>query len=142
MSHSRLTIAFGLLIAAQSAHSIEEYLGRLWDVFPPAAFVSGLIASNREVGFVILNVALVTFGIWCLVWPIARAWPSAAALVSFWCVLEGLNGVGHILWSLLQRGYVPGLVTAPLLLIFTFNLTRVDAARINAARHGRRRAAS
>lgn len=55
MSHSSVRTAFGLLIAAQAAHSIEEYLGRLWEVFPPATFVSGLVSPNRDVGFIKLR---------------------------------------------------------------------------------------
>ena len=38
-------ITFWLLILAQAAHSIEEYVGRLYDVFPPARVVSGLISA-------------------------------------------------------------------------------------------------
>jgi len=36
------------LIAAQACHSAEEYSGRLWEVLPPAALVSGLFSSNRR----------------------------------------------------------------------------------------------
>ena len=43
---SRITVGFGALVAAQLAHSIEEYRGRLWESFPPAAFVSSLVSSN------------------------------------------------------------------------------------------------
>jgi hypothetical protein len=62
-SPSRFSIAFAALIAAQAAHSVEEYLGQLYDSFPPARFVSGLVSSNLERGFVIANVLLVTSGI-------------------------------------------------------------------------------
>lgn len=30
---SRLELTFGLLVLAQAAHSLEEYLGRLWERF-------------------------------------------------------------------------------------------------------------
>jgi hypothetical protein len=33
----------------------------------------------------------------------------------FWIVLECINGVGHPAWSVVQRGYTPGVLTAPLL---------------------------
>jgi len=69
---TRFQSAFVALIATQAAHSIEEYVGRLYDVFPPARLVSGLVSNNLERGFVILNVALVTFGVWCLVWPVRK----------------------------------------------------------------------
>jgi hypothetical protein len=38
-------------------------VGRLWESFPPARFASGLISENLERGFVVANVALVTFGL-------------------------------------------------------------------------------
>src|SRR5881397_2539472 len=46
MTRSKTT--FLALVAAQTAHSAEEYLGRLWDVFPPARFVTGLISEDRR----------------------------------------------------------------------------------------------
>jgi hypothetical protein len=122
MSHSSVRTAFGLLIAAQAAHSIEEYVGRLWEVFPPAAFVSGLVSSNREAGFIGLNIGLVAFGIWCYLWPVSRAWAVAPALISIWTVIEIVNGLGHPLWSLLQGRYTPGVATAPILLVLALNL--------------------
>jgi Protein of unknown function with HXXEE motif len=122
MSHSSVRTAFGLLIAAQAVHSIEESLGRLWEVFPPAAFVSGLVSSNREAGFIGLNIALVAFGLWCFLWPVSRAWSSAPVFVSIWTVIEIVNGLGHPLWSFLQGHYTPGVATAPILLVLAINL--------------------
>jgi hypothetical protein len=54
---TRVQPAFDGLILAQTAHSIEEYAGRLWESFPPARFVSGLISSDLERNFLLLNVA-------------------------------------------------------------------------------------
>ena len=124
MSRPSPRTAFGLLIAAQAAHSIEESVGRLWEVFPPAAFVSGLVASNREVGFIALNIALVAFGFWCFLWPVSRAWASAPRFIAIWTAIEIVNGLGHPLWSLLQGHYTPGTATAPLLLLLAINLAR------------------
>jgi hypothetical protein len=42
----RRQASFFALVAAQTAHSLEEYVGRLYDVFPPAVFVSGLPLSG------------------------------------------------------------------------------------------------
>src|SRR5687768_10413125 len=53
----RHQLAFGLLILTQAAHSIEEYFGRLWESFPPAYLVSGLVSQDRQLGFLVLNVA-------------------------------------------------------------------------------------
>ncbi len=113
---SRITIAFGALVVAQCAHSIEEYVGRLWESFPPAAFLTGLISSDRKLGFLVINGALVTFGIWCLLWPVRKKWHSAQALMWFWVLIEMINGVGHPVWSVRQGEYTPGVITAPILL--------------------------
>ena len=107
---------FLALVLTQVAHSVEEYVGRLWETFPPAAFLTGLVSANREVGFLVLNVSLGLFGIWCAAIPVRRGWASAPALMWFWVVLETINGIGHPAWSMVQRSYTPGVLTAPLLL--------------------------
>ena len=113
---------FGALVLAQAAHSVEEYIGRLWESFPPARLVSGLVSSDRELGFLILNCALVAFGVWCLLVPVRRRWPSAVGLMWVWIVIETINGIGHPLWSLRQSGYTPGVLTAPILLVLALYL--------------------
>jgi Protein of unknown function with HXXEE motif len=118
----RFESTFGALILAQAAHSIEESLGRLWESFPPARFVAGLVSTDHERGFVILNVLLVGFGAWCYLWPIRRHWAVAMSLGWFWVVLETINGIVHPLWSVMERGYTPGLATAPVLLILAIYL--------------------
>jgi hypothetical protein len=118
----RTTLSFAALIAVQAAHSIEEYAGRLWESFPPAAFVSSIVPSNHELGFILVNFALVAFGLWCLVGPIRHNAKHAIALMWIWIVIELINGIGHPLWSLRQGGYTPGLLTAPLLLLLALNL--------------------
>jgi len=107
---------FAALILAQAAHSVEEYVGRLYDVFPPARLVAGLVSNDRERGFIIVNAALIAFGAWCVLGPARRGLPAAAPLAWFWVVLETINGIGHPLWALSERRYTPGAATAPLLL--------------------------
>ncbi|HLA14569.1 MAG TPA: HXXEE domain-containing protein [Gemmatimonadaceae bacterium] len=119
---SRIKVAFSALIFTQLAHSIEEYVGRLWESFPPARFLTGMISSDRELGFIVLNSALVAFGLWCLLFPVRKEWPSAAAFIWFWIVLETINGVAHPVWALRQGGYTPGVLTAPLLLVISLYL--------------------
>jgi hypothetical protein len=119
----RLHAAFGALIVAQAAHSVEEYLGRLWETFPPARWLTGLLTADLERGFLIINLSLVAFGVWCFLGPVRRGWPSAIPLAWGWVVLEVINGVGHPLWTLRQGGYTPGVATAPLLLILAVYLS-------------------
>lgn len=119
---SRVKLAFAALVLAQTAHSIEEYLGRLWESFPPAAFLTGLISTDRELAFVVLNIGLVAFGFWCFLWPVRRDWPSAPAFVWLWVIIETINGIGHPAWSLWQGAYTPGVLTAPILLALALYL--------------------
>ena len=119
---NRSATTFGLLILAQAAHSIEEYAGRLWESFPPARFVSGLVSDDLRLGFLVLNVALVTFGVWCYLWPVSRRWRSARAFALGWALIELINGVGHPLWALRQGAYAPGVATAPVLLVLAITL--------------------
>lgn len=113
---------FGALILVQAAHSIEEYMGRLWESFPPARFVSLSISGNPEQGFVVANVVLVAFGLWCWLWPVRRRWPGAVPVAWGWTALEVVNGLGHPLWTLRQGRYTPGVATAPVLLFLAIYL--------------------
>jgi lysylphosphatidylglycerol synthetase-like protein (DUF2156 family) len=119
---SRFKATFGALVLAQTAHSVEEYVGQLWESFPPARVLTGAITSDREVGFLVINVALVAFGVWCLAWPVWRNWPSAVPLATAWALLEILNGAAHLAWSVRQGGYTPGVATAPVLLLMGLSL--------------------
>ena len=114
---TRAQSAFGVLVLTQAAHSIEEYAGGLWESFPPARYLTGLVASDREIGFLVINIGLVAFGVWCFLWPVRLRWSAAASVMWFWVVIQTINGVGHPLWSVSQGAYTPGLATAPLLLV-------------------------
>lgn len=121
---TRLDSTFLALVAVQGAHSVEEYLGRLWEVFPPAVFLTGLVSEDRHFGFLVINISLFAFGVWCFLWPVRRRWTSARAFVIAWVILELINGIGHPLWSLQQKAYTPGMATAPILLILALMLIR------------------
>ena len=110
-----MSAAFGALVLAQAAHSIEESIWRLWESFPPARFVAGLISSDLERNFVSLNICIVAFGAWCYFWPVRRRSRSAAPILWGWIVVETINGIVHPVWSVIQRGYTPGVVTALML---------------------------
>jgi hypothetical protein len=107
------------LILAQAAHSVEEYFGRLWETFPPATFIAGLVSQDRQFGFLLVNAVLVAFGVWCYLLPVRRGWRSAVGIATGWAIVELINGIGHTFWSLRQRAYTPGLATAPVLLVLS-----------------------
>jgi hypothetical protein len=120
---TRVEVAFSALVLAQLAHSVEEYVGRLWESFPPAKVLTGLVSSNHELGFIVINSALIAFGLWCLLFPVRRVWPSAAGLMWFWVVLAAINGIGHPAWTIRQGEYTPGVLTAPILLTIAVYLS-------------------
>lgn len=123
---------FLALILAQAAHSVEEYVGRLYDVFPPARYVTGLVSADRRIGFVIFNAALVAAGIACFLGPVRRGSRHATGIAWAWVLLEAANGCGHVAWAAAAGGYRPGLATAPLLIaLAAFLGWRLAAPRVS-----------
>ena len=131
----RNKIVFLILVIAQGLHSIEEYIGRLWEVFPSTKLVINLVSGNPESGFIIINVSLFIFGIWCYLVPVKREYSFSHGLVWFWIVVEIINGIGHTVWALYKRAYVPGMATALLLLIISVylscNLLKTTSRTVN-----------
>src|SRR5262245_40413303 len=123
---SRVANTFGALVLAQAAHSTEESIGQLWASFPPARFVSGLVSTNLEHGFVFLNICIVAFGAWCYFWPVRGEWRIATPIIRVWSVVEMINGVVHPSWSILQGGYTPGVITAPILFVLALYLAKLQ----------------
>ena len=109
-------LAFAALLVAQAAHSVEEYIGRFWESFPPAHFLTGLVSQDREWSFVALTIVLMSFGLWCLLVPVRRGWPSAVYFGWGWVIVEAINGIVHTAWTVRAGGYTPGVATAPFLL--------------------------
>ncbi len=125
MYADRARFTFLLLVLTQALHSVEEYVGRLWEVFQPAQFLSGLMSDDLETGFLIINISLFVFGMLC--------WLQLNRLTSmfiwFWIVIETINGIGHPIWAISEGTYVPGLATAPILLILAIKLFRDQSER-------------
>lgn len=113
---------FLCLILSQALHSIEEYCFRLYDVLAPARFISSMVSSNLALGFAIVNIILVWFGIWCYLARVRRSHPSERSWAWFWTVLEAANGGGHLILAASRGGYFPGAATAPFLLGFSLSL--------------------
>lgn len=112
----RSQLAFLLLVLAQAAHSVEEYVARLYEVFAPARFVSSLVSNDLAVGFLIANASLVAFGFWCWAVAVRSGGRLGRGLAWFWSLLELGNGTGHLVLAFSRGGYFPGALTAPLLL--------------------------
>ena len=122
---TKIKSVFLVLVLIQAMHSIEEYIGKLWEVFPPAAFLTALFSKNLETGFLIANIGLFVFGILCWLFPVRGNYSTAKGILWFWIILETINGLGHTVWSIYQQSYTPGLITAPFLFIVALYLTRL-----------------
>ncbi|HEV8080055.1 MAG TPA: HXXEE domain-containing protein [Chitinophagaceae bacterium] len=119
--NKEIKIAFLALVLMQALHSIEEYIGKLWEIYAPAIFISSLVSKNHETGFVIINIGLFIFGI--LVWfATVRNYSFAAVPIWFLTVMEIINSIGHSVWALIEKDYVPGLATAPFLFVIAIFL--------------------
>lgn len=125
----RIQLVFSSLIVAQIAHSIEEYFGRLYEVFAPARFASNLVSKDLPSGFLIVNIALAVLGLGSLVVASRSNRQLAGGLIWFWVVLELGNGAGHLLLVASRGGYFPGAVTAPFLLLMAVWLGVLQSRR-------------
>ena len=122
--------AFLALIAVQAAHSTEEYVFVLYDVFAPARFASELVSTNPALGFAILNAAIVAFGAWCYFARVRPGRASAPGWMWLWVFVSLGNGVVHSAMAILRGGYFPGVATAPILFVLAaFLATRLLRAR-------------
>ena len=121
--NERIRIIFLIMVFVQALHSIEEYFGRLCEVLPPAKFFSRLVSENLEKGFLIINIGLFIFGLSCYFFIINRNNFFGSTVIWFWIVIEMINGIGHPLWALIEKAYVPGVATAPFLLILAVYLS-------------------
>ena len=122
--NSRIRLIFLLLIIAQAFHAVEEYFGRLWEVYAPAKFICNLISSNPRTGFLIINIFFISFSLlyW---WSLAlRKSKSPPEFIWLWIVLEIINIIGHISWTLYEKAYTPGIITAIVLLVVVSSLFR------------------
>ena len=123
MNH-RTTIAFLFLVLAQAAHSVEEYYGRLWETFAPARYLCGLVSKDPETGFLIIDITLILFGLWCWWFPVRKNYSYAKGLIIWWIVMESINVIGHTAWAIDEGGYRPGIATVPFILILVIYLSR------------------
>src|SRR5690349_8900302 len=107
----KIRLAFLMLIVLQALHSIEEFVFRFYDVFPPMVVLYRDHPQLARPAFAIFNVLLFIAGLTCLlywVWPGRR---GSRSVVWIWFGGETLNVIAHSTWAILIAGYNPGLVT-------------------------------
>ena len=106
----------------QALHSMEEMYTQLYDFFwtatgifhrylpiVPQFKISAQIFAILNMGFIVIILATVPFVESNRRWAIQVAW--------CWAVIEVLNGLFHLSGVVLFSGYVPGALSAPLLLV-------------------------
>jgi hypothetical protein len=113
----RSKLWFLLLVIAQAAHSLEEYVTRLYEVFAPARLASGLVSENPAVGFAVLNAAIVCFGAWCYAGPVRAGTRKGRFVAAAWAMVEFANGSGHLALAASAGSYFSGAMTAVALLV-------------------------
>ncbi len=109
--NGRIRATFVVLIVLQALHSSEEFIFKLYEVFPPMALLYREAPHLAKPAFIIFNVLLLMAGLICLlrwVWP---AKPGARTVAWVWVGGEAFNAGAHSVWAVLIRGYNPGLVT-------------------------------
>ena len=114
---SRIPKVFLLLVCFQALHSIEEYIGKLWENFPPATWLTGVVSEDRHFGFLLINIGLFVVGLLMWYFLVKPRHKLAIFPIIFWLLIEMMNGIGHPIWSIMQSSYTPGVLTAPLLLV-------------------------
>lgn len=127
----KIRLAFLVLIVVQALHSVEEFIFKFYEVFPPMRLLYRDAPHLARPAFIISNVVLATVGVICLlrwVWPARR---GARAVVWVWLGGEALNVIAHCVWATLVRGYNPGLMTGfgfvPVVIYLSYLLRRASS---------------
>lgn len=97
---------FALMGLIQLAHSQEE----IWTGFHKRWFVFTMPRSVFISFEVLFSLAIIVY--------IAKPnLPYAHAVMPAFNLLMMINGIGHIVWALVVKKYVPGLITAPFFVV-------------------------
>lgn len=97
---------FAILLGIQFFHSIEELSTGFHRQFPLGAMKFSTFLAFE----------VIFLGFWVVVF-FMQALPYRELLMAFFNVLMFANGLWHMVWWGIEKRYVPGLVTAPLLVV-------------------------
>ncbi|NIR42849.1 MAG: HXXEE domain-containing protein [Gemmatimonadetes bacterium] len=103
------------LIVARLLHNFEDFVSGYQELSP--------LPSLPPEFFVLFQVALLIL-LAAATPSVAHGRPWALRLAKLWAIIEILNGVGHIMITLLEWEFYPGFWTSPLLVIFGAALGR------------------
>src|SRR5262245_37734959 len=113
----RSKLLFLVLVIAQATHSVEEYVTRLFEIFAPARFVSGLVSDDLALGFVVINAVFIAVGAWCYVAPVRGGGVAGQVAAAVWVAIEFANSLGHLTIAASRGAYFSGSLTAVLLMV-------------------------
>jgi len=115
---------FLLLILAHALHATEEYFGKLWEVYTPAIYICNLISSNPRNGFLIINSIFIIVGLVYWRFSIQKNDSTSYSLIWIWVVLQTMNVIGHISWTIYKGAYTPGIITTFIILLLVILLVK------------------
>jgi hypothetical protein len=124
----RISLAFLLLIIQQAIHSVEEFIFRFYERFPPMKIIYQDAPHLAKPAFLISNALLFLAGLFCFFYWVRPVKERARIVVWVWIALETVNVIAHFIWAILIRGYNPGLVTVilfvPVLIYLNYLMRR------------------
>ncbi len=130
---NKIREAFLAIVVLQAVHSVEEFVFRLYEVFPPMVYLYRDSPHLARPAFIAFNVLLLIAGLACLfywVWPGRQ---GARTVVWVWTAGEAFNAAAHSVWAIATQRYNPGLVTGlafvPVLVYMTYLLRRGPAPK-------------
>src|SRR2546423_5244032 len=100
----KIQSAFLLLVIVQAIHSVEEFIFRFYERFPPMTFIYQNAPQLARPAFAISNALLFLIGLICFYYWVQPARKAANLVVWIWIILESSNVVAHIVWAVLIGG--------------------------------------
>ena len=112
--NNRIKIAFLTMISLQAVHSVEEYIFKFYEAFPPMQFIYRDAPDLAKSGFVTFNLLLFLFGIICFFYWVQPARKGARVVIWVWIAIQLATIASHAIWVMSVGDYHPGLATVPL----------------------------
>ena len=102
------------MVWLQAAHSVEEYVFKLYERFPPMRFIYRSVPELARPAFIVFNLFLFLFGLFCYFYWVRPERKGAAIIIWIWIAIQIVTISAHLVWAILTGGYNPGLATVPL----------------------------
>ena len=97
------------LIIIQVIHSTEEYLLGFYKQFPVFIFYNKAFSTVGQGMFFAFNVSLVVLLIFCFIIAYFQWWRFRFPII--FAIIELINGIYHLVWTIALGKYFPGVVS-------------------------------